>query len=125
VTGSLDQHGRIQAIGGVNEKIEGFFDICCKRGLSGDQGVLIPISNVRHLMLRSDVIQAVKAEQFHVYPIDRVDCCLELLTGKPAGKRNRSGEFPKNSVNRKISQRLLDFANQVHAFRRAGHIEDE
>ena len=86
VTGSIDQHGRIQAIGGVNEKIEGFFDICSKRGLSGDQGVLIPVANVKHLMLRRDVIEAVEAGQFHVYPVDHVDLCLELLTGLPAGE---------------------------------------
>jgi len=124
VTGSLDQHGRIQAIGGVNEKIEGFFDICNKRGLSGDQGVLIPISNVRHLMLRNDVIEAVDAGQFHVYPVDHVDCCLELLTGKPAGKRDKNGKFPKHSVNRKICERLLVFARQLNAFSGAGQAKE-
>ncbi len=88
ITGSLDQHGTIQAIGGVNEKIEGFFDICSKRGLSGDQGVLIPLANVRHLMLRGDVIEAVERGQFHVYPVEHVDQCLEILTGIPAGERD-------------------------------------
>ena len=116
VTGSLDQHGWIRAIGGVNEKIEGFFDICSKRGLSGDQGVLIPLANVKHLMLRRDVIEAVEAGQFHIYPVDHVDHCLELLTGKPAGERDENGEFPEGSVNQKIRARLLDFAEKLHAF---------
>ncbi len=120
VTGSLDQHGRIQAIGGVNEKIEGFFDICSKRGLSGDQGVLIPLANVRHLMLRRDVIEAVEAGQFHVYPVDHIDHCLELLTGKPAGERDDNGDFPEGSVNQKIRERLLDFAEKLHVFSGAG-----
>ena len=123
ITGSIDQHGRIQAIGGVNEKIEGFFDICNKRGLSGDQGVLIPLANVKHLMLRRDVIEAVDAGQFHVYPVDHVDRCLELLTGKPAGERCENGEFPEGSVNHKIRARLLDFAEKLHAFSSAGKEE--
>ena len=125
VTGSLDQLGRIQAIGGVNEKIEGFFDICSKRGLSGDQGVLIPLANVRHLMLRRDVIDAVEAGQFHVYPVDHVDRCLELLTGKPVGERCESGEFTKGSVNQKIRERLLDFAEKLHAFSGAGLTQEQ
>jgi len=120
ITGSLNQHGRIQAIGGVNEKIEGFFDICSKRGLSGDQGVLIPEANVRHLMLRADVIEAVERGQFHVYPVDHVDQCLEILTGIPAGECDEKGEFPDGSVNHKIRERLLGFANQLQSFSNAG-----
>lgn len=116
ITGSLNQHGTIQAIGGVNEKIEGFFDICSKRGLSGDQGVLIPRANVRHLMLREDVINAVERGQFHVYPVEHVDQCLEILTGLPAGERCENGEFPDGSVNYRVRERLLDFANQLQAF---------
>jgi len=116
VTGSVDQHGRIQAIGGVNEKIEGFFDICSKRKLSGNQGVLIPLANVRHLMLRRDVVEAVEAGQFHVYAVDHIDRCLELLTGLPAGERDENGEFPEGSMNQKIRARLLDFAAKLQAF---------
>jgi len=123
ITGSIDQHGRIQAIGGVNEKIEGFFDICSKRGLSGDQGVLIPLANVKHLMLRRNVIEAVEAGQFHIYPVGHIDHCLELLTGKPAGERCENGEFPEGSVNNKIRERLLDFAEKLHAFGSAGQEE--
>lgn len=116
VTGSIDQHGRIQAIGGVNEKIEGFFDICRQRGLDGNQGVLIPLANVKHLMLRSDVIEAVKAGQFHVYPVAHIDHCLELLTGVPTGERDVKGEFPKDSVNWKICKRLIDLAEKRRSF---------
>ena len=116
ITGSIDQQGRIQAIGGVNEKIEGFFDICSKRGLSGDQGVLIPLANVKHLMLRQDVVEAVEAQQFQVYPVDHVDQALSLLTGQPAGEMDEKGEFPEGSVNRKIRDRLLDFAEKRRAF---------
>lgn len=125
ITGSLDQHGNVQAIGGVNEKIEGFFDICSKRGLSGDQGVLIPVSNVRHLMLRGDVIEAVERGQFHVYPVGHVDQCLELLTGIPAGERDKDGEFPDGSINCKIRERLLGFASQLQAFGEAGKMMED
>lgn len=125
ITGSLNQHGTIQAIGGVNEKIEGFFDICNKRGLSGDQGVLIPRSNIRHLMLRADVISAVERGLFHVYPVEHVDQCLEILTGLPAGERCESGEFPDGSVNQRVRDRLLDFANQLKAFSKAEKSAEE
>lgn len=126
ITGSLDQHGKIQAIGGVNEKIEGFFDICSKRGLSGDQGVLIPMANTRHLMLRRDVIEAVERGEFHVYPVTHVDQCLEILTGVPAGERDEKGEFPQGSVNQKIRERLLGFAEKLRSFHKAGDTtEDE
>ena len=125
ITGSIDQHGSIQAIGGVNEKIEGFFDICSKRGLSGDQGVLIPQTNVKHLMLRGDVIEAVERGQFHVYPVDHVDQCLEILTGMPAGERDDNGEFPEGSVNYGVRERLLGFASQLQAFSKDGNsVED-
>jgi len=116
ITGSMDQHGRIQAIGGVNEKIEGFFDICSKRGLSGEQGVLIPRANVKHLMLRRDVIDAVEAGKFQVYPVDHVDQALALLTGLPAGKRGENGEFSAGSLNRRICDRLVELSEQRRSF---------
>jgi predicted ATP-dependent protease len=99
VTGSINQHGEIQAIGGVNEKIEGFFDICRKRGLTGTQGVAIPVANVRHLMLRQDVVDACKAGQFAIYPITTADEGITLLTGLPAAE-----------VNHRVEQRLEEFA---------------
>ncbi len=121
ITGSVDQHGRIQAIGGVNEKIEGFFDICEKRGLTGEQGVMIPIANVKHLMLRADVVAAVEAGQFNVYPIDHVDQALERLTGLTAGERDDKGDFPEGSLNRRVRDRLIEFAG----YRRSFGMQDE
>lgn len=110
VTGSVNQFGQVQAIGGVNEKIEGFFDLCRERGLTGTQGVLIPASNVQHLMLRVDVIEACEQGRFAVYPIAHIDQGLELLTGKEAGERMPSGEFVAESVNAKVEARLRSFA---------------
>jgi lon-related putative ATP-dependent protease len=125
ITGSIDQHGRIQAIGGVNEKIEGFFDICSKRGLTGEQGVLIPLANVKHLMLRKDVVEAVEANRFQVYPVDHVDQALSLLMGQSAGMKDEKGNFPDGSVNGKIRDRLLDFAEKRRAFAKPDTKEDQ
>ncbi|MES9848509.1 MAG: Lon-insertion domain-containing protein, partial [Candidatus Thiodiazotropha sp.] len=115
VTGSVNQMGEVQAIGGVNEKIEGFFDICRTRGLSGDQGVLIPTANVKHLMLREDVVQAVKAGEFAVYPIDNIDQGIALLTGAPAGTRDENGEFPEDSVNGRVEASLIRFSEHMQS----------
>jgi lon-related putative ATP-dependent protease len=116
VTGSVNQYGEVQAIGGVNEKIEGFFDVCKARGLTGQQGVLIPLSNVKHLMLHQEVINAVAAQQFHIYPVQTIDQGMELLTGVSAGQRDERGEFPEGSLNHRIKQRLIDFAQKRQAF---------
>jgi lon-related putative ATP-dependent protease len=112
VTGSVNQRGVVQAIGGVNEKIEGFFDVCRQQGLTGEQGVLIPSSNVQHLMLRQDVVEAVESGQFHIYPVETIDQGIELLTGLPAGKANEDGEFPEGSVNYRVKKRLADLADK-------------
>ena len=120
VTGSIDQMGRVQAIGGVNEKIEGFFDICRARGLTGAQGVLIPAANVKHLMLRGDVVAAAAAGSFHIFPIATADQGIALLTGKPAGARGRGGKFPTNSVNARIEEKLALYARQSERALRAG-----
>lgn len=106
ITGSVDQHGRIQPIGGVNEKIEGFFDVCREMGLTGEQGVLVPSSNIQHLMLREDVVEACAAGRFRVYAIATIDEALALLTGCEAGERDASGAFPEGSLNRRIEERL-------------------
>ncbi|MCD6075365.1 MAG: putative ATP-dependent protease, partial [Rhodospirillales bacterium] len=106
VTGSVDQYGRVQAIGGVNEKIEGFFDICAARGLTGEQGVMIPASNVKHLMLRKDVVEACAQGRFAIYPVATIDQGLEILTGLPAGEADADGEFPIGSVNREVVSKL-------------------
>ncbi len=116
LTGSVNQHGRVQAIGGVNEKIEGFFDICKGRGLSGDQGVLIPAVNEKHLMLREDVVEAVSAGDFRVYAIDTVDQALELLTGLPAGEADTEGVFPAGSLNARVQDRLLELTEMQKKF---------
>jgi lon-related putative ATP-dependent protease len=110
VTGSVNQHGDVQAIGGVNEKIEGFFDICAARGLTGTQGVMIPQANVQHLMLRSDVVAACEAGRFAIYPIRAIDEGIALLTGQPAGERAADRAFPAGSVNRLVEDRLKAFA---------------
>jgi lon-related putative ATP-dependent protease len=106
VTGSVNQRGEIQPIGGVNEKIEGFFDVCQARGLTGRQGVLIPEANTRHLMLRRDVMEAVRAGRFHVYAIATVDEGLALLTGREAGVRGPDGRYPDGSVNAAVEEAL-------------------
>ena len=116
VTGSINQLGEVQAIGGVNHKIEGFFDACKLQGLNGEQGVVIPKANVQHLMLRRDVIDAVRAEQFHIYAIENVNQGLEVLTGSIAGERDEHGSYPEQSVNWKVEQRLTDMAKNRHDF---------
>ena len=116
VTGSVNQLGQIQAIGGVNDKIEGYFDVCARHGLTGEQGVLIPASNIQHLMLRQDVVEAVDAKQFHVFPIESVDQGIELLTGIEAGTSSEDGSYPEGSLNRMVAERLEQFASDVRAF---------
>jgi lon-related putative ATP-dependent protease len=110
VTGSVDQLGRIQAIGGVNEKIEGFFDACGISGFTGRQGVIIPASNVKHLMLRQDIVAAAAEERFRIFPIETVDQGLALLTGLTAGEPDAAGNYPAGTVNQRIAARLDSFA---------------
>ncbi|MFP4285268.1 MAG: Lon protease family protein, partial [Desulfovermiculus sp.] len=116
VTGSVNQHGQVQAIGGVNEKIEGFFDVCQERGLSNEQGVLIPESNVEHLMLRQDVRQAVEDGKFHVYAVQTIDQGMEILTGVPAGKADENGVYPPDSVNGKVQKRMQELSEKREQF---------
>jgi predicted ATP-dependent protease len=116
VTGSVNQNGEVQAIGGVNEKIEGFFDICSVRGLTGSQGVLIPAANVKHLMLRRDVVEACRAGRFHIHAVAHVDQGIEILTGREAGQRGDDGRFPEATVNRLVEDRLLGFAETRRRF---------
>lgn len=116
VTGSVNQNGEVQAIGGVNEKIEGFFDICNTRGLTGAQGVLIPASNVDHLMLRPDVVAAADKGRFRVIPVSTIDQGITVLTGVDAGRRGRNGRFPKDSINGLVEAKLRAFAMTRHRF---------
>jgi lon-related putative ATP-dependent protease len=119
VTGAVNQNGEVQAIGGANEKIEGFFDICAARGLTGEQGVLVPQSNVKNLMLRSDVLQAVRDGQFSIYAVSTIDEGIEILTGVAAGARDKSGAFPADSINGRVEARLRRLAEQRRAFARS------
>ncbi|MGD8484861.1 MAG: ATP-dependent protease, partial [Thioalkalispiraceae bacterium] len=116
VTGSANQHGQVQAIGGVNEKIEGFFDVCKTKGLTGEQGVIIPRANVAHLMLRDDVVTAVREGNFSIYPVSNIDEAIELLTGIEAGQPDEKGKFPKDSVNERVNTRLEQMAHLRHEF---------
>jgi predicted ATP-dependent protease len=116
ITGSVDQHGHMQAIGGVNEKIEGFFDICAARGLTGEQGVVIPEANVKHLMLRADVVTACAEGRFHVWATRDVDEAVELLTGTPAGAPDDNGVVPEGSVNYLVAARLIQYSSLRQAF---------
>ncbi len=118
LTGSVDQRGQVQAIGGVNEKIEGFFDACAERGLSGTQGVLIPAANVQHLMLDDRVVRACRERRFRVWPVATVDEAMEILTGRSAGERDAEGLFPSRSVNGHVEnglQALAEAARVVSA----------
>ncbi len=116
VTGTMDQVGHVQAIGGVNLKIEGFFDICQKRGLDGSHGVLIPQANVRDLMLREDIVDAVRQGKFAVYAVETIDQGLEVLMGMRAGARNRRGQFPRGSINAKVEERIRHYAEKRKFF---------
>jgi len=116
VTGSINQKGEIQPIGGVNEKIEGFYDVCKAKGLTGTQGVIIPESNIPNLMLREDIVEAVKNNKFHIYPVKSIDHGIEILTGKKAGKKLKNGKFEKNSVNYLVDNKLLEFAVELKEF---------
>lgn len=125
VTGSINQRGQVQAIGGVNEKIEGFFDLCKARGLTGEQGVLIPAGNVRSLMLREDIREAARRGQFHIYPIASVDEGLTILTGTDAGEPNEAGEFPPDSINGLVVARLTTFTEKQREYSNSSRSGDE
>ncbi len=116
VTGSVNQEGEIQPIGGVNQKIEGFFKICQAKGLRGDQGVLIPHQNLRNLMLREEVVEAVRQGQFHIYSAKTIDEGIEVLTGVSAGKKRKDGTYPKSTINYLVDKRLRDMAERLKNF---------
>lgn len=113
VTGSVNQWGEVQPIGGVKEKIEGFHDVCCRRGLTGTQGVLIPIQNVAELMLRNDVVKAVQDGKFHIYAVSSIDQGIEILTGVAAGERDGDGTYPKGTINALVATRLDNLATKL------------
>jgi len=113
VTGSLNQRGEVQAVGGVTSKIEGFFATCKVKGPTGQQGVAIPEANVRHLMLKPEVVEAVRDGKFHVYAVKTIDEAMEMLTGAPAGERGPEGAFPPETVNARVEDRLRRFAERA------------
>ena len=125
ITGSINQRGQVQAIGGVNEKIEGFFDVCEACGLTGEQGVIIPESNVKHLMLRHDIVQTVKRRQFRVYAVATVDEAIQLLTGIPAGDPLKQGGFQKNTINARVEARLIELSDVRREFGAKGDEHDK
>ncbi len=116
VTGSVNQRGEVQAIGGVNEKLEGFFEVCKAKGLTGEQGCMIPASNVQNLMLKEEIVEAAKDGKFTIYPVTTIDEGIEVLTGVPAGKRLANGSYKKGTVNYLVNKRLQEMAETVREF---------
>jgi len=116
VTGSVNQKGEVQAIGGINEKIEGFFEVCKARGFTGKQGVMMPASNVKNLMLKEEVVEAVRAGKFHIYSAQTIDEGIEILTGAKAGKRLDDGTFEEETVNAKVDKRLREMVEKLREF---------
>ena len=122
VTGSVNQRGEIQAIGGVNEKIEGFYEVCKAQGLTGEQGVIIPVANLQHLMLKEEVVEAVRDGKFHIWAVSHVNEGLEILSGLPAGERDADGKFPEGSFNARVEARLREFSRLVQQAMRPGEV---
>jgi predicted ATP-dependent protease len=120
VTGSVNQNGEIQAIGGVNQKIEGFYDCCRHKGLNGHQGVMIPASNVNDLMLRKDVVEAVREGRFRIYSVKTIDEGIEILTGKEAGNKLPGGNYPEGTINDLVDKKLTALAEGIKKFGEAG-----
>ena len=116
VTGAVNQHGEVQAVGGVTRKVEGFYDLCRERKLTGEQGVMVPASNVKNLMLKEEVVEAVRAGRFHVWGVSHIDEGIELLMGRQAGERAADGSFPAETVHRLVQERLREYAEQVREF---------
>jgi predicted ATP-dependent protease len=116
VTGSVNQKGEIQPIGGVNQKIEGFFHVCLTKGLTGEHGVMIPASNIENLMLHEEVVEAVRQGKFHIYAINNIDQGIEILTGVPPGERQADGSYPEGTINYLVDKRLKEIADGLKKF---------
>jgi predicted ATP-dependent protease len=119
VTGSVNQKGQVQAIGGVNQKIEGFFDVCRSKGLTGSQGVMIPLANVKNLMLKKSVVDAVKQGQFKIWQVATIEAGIEILTGTPAGTPDSKGHFPLETLYGRVQQKLETYLNQTLKLKKA------
>jgi hypothetical protein len=113
----VNQRGEVQAIGGVNEKIEGFFAVCQAKGLTGTQGVLIPVSNIKHLMLQDKVLEAVGNGKFHIYAVSTIDQGIALLTGKDAGEKQEDGTYRQGTVNGAVQFKILALAEKFRSFK--------
>jgi predicted ATP-dependent protease len=124
VTGSVNQMGEIQPIGGINQKIEGFFEICKEKGLTGDQGVMMPVKNLKHLMLRHEVIEAVRQGKFHIYAVSTIDEGISILTGLESGKPKMDGSYPDNTISFKVEKKLREMAEKLRSFAIPGHLGD-
>jgi len=116
VTGSVNQKGEVQAIGGVNEKLEGYFQLCKARGLDGKHGVVIPASNVKNLMLKHEIVDAIKSGQFHIFPVSTIDEGIEVLTGVKAGIVGKDDKYPAGTINRLVQDRLASMAEKVKGY---------
>ncbi len=125
VTGSVNQTGEVQAIGGATHKVEGFFDLCKARGLTGDQGVMVPKDNLNNLVLKDEVVEAVKAREFHIYGVSTIDQGIEVLTGTPAGERRKNGTYPRGTVHHRVERRLRELAKKAREFGRARNKKEE
>ena len=125
VTGSVNQLGRVQAVGGINEKIEGYFDVCRERGLDGSHGVVIPQDNVKHLMLREDIVDAVRRNEFRIFAVRHIDEAITILTGVDAGERGEDGEFPAGTVNALVEEQLVEYATARRSFAKEAMQSDE
>jgi predicted ATP-dependent protease len=125
VTGSVNQFGEIQPIGGVNEKIEGFYDICTLRDPNGEYGVIIPQANVKHLMLKHEVIEAAKSGRFKIYAVQNIHEGITILTGVDAGEADKKGNYPKNSVNGRIMARLKNFTKTLQEYNKNMHQDEK
>jgi predicted ATP-dependent protease len=119
VTGSVNQKGQVQAIGGVNQKIEGFFDVCRSKGLTGDQGVMIPTTNVKNLMLKKSVVDAVRQDRFRIWQVSTIAAGMEILTGKVAGQRTISGRYPPETIYGRVQQKLEAYLKQSLKLKKA------
>jgi predicted ATP-dependent protease len=117
VTGSVNQKGEVQAIGGVNEKVEGFYEVCKSKGLTGKEGCMIPHSNVRNLMLKEEVVEAIKEGRFHIWPAKTIDQGIEILTGVEAGEMQSDGSYPEGSIHQIVKDRLDEMAELIKEFK--------
>ncbi|MCI5222386.1 MAG: ATP-dependent protease, partial [Candidatus Electrothrix sp. AR4] len=125
MTGSVSQMGEVQPVGGLNEKIEGFFDVCAARGLTGSEGVIIPAINRRHLMLKKEVVNAISEKQFSIYLVKTVDEAVSLLTGLDAGECDSAGLYPQDSINGRVEETLLRFAMDLQEFEKGEEKKEE